>query len=71
MAGDTYILISQLQVQTSNGRRDLWDFGSYPERKDDGLLFEKEVLDIQVRKASDSKIVKMQKISNYTNKSDT
>ena len=28
----------------------LWDFGSYPERKGDGLLFEKEVLDIQVGK---------------------
>merc|ERR1712018_734762 len=52
MAGDTYNLISQLQVQASDARRDLWDFGSYPERKDDGLLFEKEVLDIQVGKAS-------------------
>merc|ERR1712018_118046 len=47
MAGDTYNLISQLQVQASNGRRDLWDFGSFPEGKDDGLLFEKEMLDIQ------------------------
>jgi len=52
MAGDTYNLISQLQVQASDGRRDLWDFGSYPEGKDDGLLFEKVVLDIQVGKAS-------------------
>merc|ERR1712243_7574 len=41
MAGDTYNLNSQLQVQASNGRRDLWDFGSYPEGKDDGLFFEK------------------------------
>ena len=51
MAEDTYQLISQLQeAQTSDGRKDLWDFGSYPERKGDGLLFEKEVLAIQVGK---------------------
>merc|ERR1712233_126676 len=54
MAGDTYNLISQLQVQTSGGKRDLWDFGSYPERKDDGLLFEKEVLDIQAKEEEGS-----------------
>ena len=47
---DTHILMSQLQAQTSDGREDLWDFGSYPERKGDGLLFEKEVLAIQVGK---------------------
>ena len=51
MAEDTYQLISQLQeAQTSDGRKDLWDFGSYPERKGNGLLFEKEVLAIQVGK---------------------
>ena len=51
MAEDTYQLISQLQeAQTSDGRDDLWDFGSYPERKGDCLLFEKEVLAIQVGK---------------------
>ena len=51
MAEDTYELISQLQeAQTSDGRKDLWDFGSYPERKGNGLLFEKEVLAIQVGK---------------------
>ena len=50
MAEDTLILISQLQDETSGGKRDLWDFGSYPERKGNGLLFEKEVLDIQVGK---------------------
>ena len=37
--------IPQQQVQMSKA---LWDFGSYPERKGDGLLFEKEGLDIQV-----------------------
>ena len=52
MAEDILILISQLQRETSDGKRDLWDFGSYPERKGDGLLFEKEVLDIQVGKMS-------------------
>ena len=52
MAEDTLILISQLQHETSDGKKDLWDFGSYPERKGDGLLFEREVLDIQVGKGS-------------------
>ena len=47
---DTHILMSQLQAQTSDGREDLWDFGSYLEREGDGLLFEKEVLAIQVGK---------------------
>ena len=32
--------IPQQQVQNSEA---LWDFGSYPEGKGDGLLFEKEV----------------------------
>ena len=50
MAEDTHVLISQLQAQTSDGREDLWDFGSYQERKGDCLLFEKEVLAIQVGK---------------------
>ena len=51
MAEDTHELISQLQeAQTSDGREDFWDFGSYPERKGDCLLFEKEVLAIQVGK---------------------
>ena len=48
MAEDTLVIISQLQDGSSEGRRDLWDFGSYPDRKGNGLLFEKEVLDIQV-----------------------
>ena len=52
MAGNTNVLISQLQVQTSDGERDLWDFGSFPEIKGNTLLFEKEVLDIQVGKGS-------------------
>ena len=47
---DTHVPISQPQAQTSDGREDLWDFGSYPEREGDGLLFEKEVLAIQVGK---------------------
>ena len=47
-----FIPFPQLHVQNSKA---LWDFGSYPERKDnDGLLFEKEVLDIQVGKGSKS-----------------
>ena len=55
---DTHILMSQLQAQTSDGREDLWDFGSYLEREGDGLLFEKEVLAIQVGKyQKKSKIV--------------
>ena len=52
MAEDALVIISQLQDGSSEGRRDLWDFGSYPERKGNGLLFEKEVLDIQVGKGS-------------------
>ena len=52
MAEDTLILISQLQHETSDGKKDLWDFGSYPERKCEGLLFEKVVLDIQVGRGS-------------------
>ena len=28
----------------------LWDFGSYPERKDDGWLFEREVLEFRWEK---------------------
>ena len=47
---DTHVAISQPQAQTSDGRKDLWDFGNYPERKEDCLLFEKEVLAIQVGK---------------------
>ena len=44
-------VIPQQQVQISKALcQRLWDFGSYPERKGDGLLFEKEVLDIQVGK---------------------
>ena len=41
--------IPQQQVQNSEA---LWDFGSYPEGKGNGLLFEKEVLAIQVGKGS-------------------
>jgi len=42
-----FIPFPQRHVQNSKA---LWDFGSYPERKDnDGLLFEKEVLDIQAK----------------------
>ena len=49
MAGDTHILISPFQTQTSDDKNDLWDFGSY-DSDSDNLLFEKEVLDIQVGK---------------------
>ena len=41
--------ISQQHTSSSNA---LWDFGSYPERGGGGLLFEKEVLAIQVRRQS-------------------
>ena len=41
--------ISQQHTSSSNA---LWDFGSYPERGGGGLLFEKEVLAIQVRRLS-------------------
>ena len=47
MDQDRLIPIPQPQFQNPNP---LWDFGSYPERKGDVLLFEKEVLDIQVGK---------------------
>ena len=47
MAEERFIPISRPQVPSS---KDLWDFGIYPEGKGDGLLFEKEVLDIQVGK---------------------
>ena len=49
MDQDRLIPIPQPQFQNPNP---LWDFGSYPERKGEGLLFEKEVLDIQVGKGS-------------------
>ena len=49
MAGDTHILISPFQAQTTDDKNDLWDFGSY-DSDSDNLLFEKEVLDIQVGK---------------------
>ena len=41
--------ISQQHTSSSNA---LWDFGSYPEEGGGGLLFEKEVLAIQVRRRS-------------------
>ena len=41
--------ISQQHTSSSNA---LWDFGSYPERGGGGLLFEKEVLALQVRRPS-------------------
>ena len=47
MAEDRFVPISQPQVPNAN---DLWDFGIHPEGKGDGLLFEKEVLHIQVGK---------------------
>ena len=54
MDQDRFIPIPQLQVQCTmynvQNSKALWDFGSYPEGKGDGLLFEKEVLDIQVGK---------------------
>jgi len=43
MDQDRFIPHQKIQMSKA-----LWDFGSYPERKGDGLLFEKEVLDIQV-----------------------
>jgi hypothetical protein len=46
MAGDTHILVSPFQAQTSDGKSDLWDFGSSI-GDSNNLLFEKEVLDIQ------------------------
>ena len=55
--------IPHQKVQMSKA---LWDFGSYPERKGDGLLFEKEVLDKQVGKGSkyfQLNCLKVQKIS--------
>ena len=66
MAGDTHILVSPFQAQTSDGKSDLWDFGSSI-GDSNNLLFEKEVLDIQVGKGSKCfllKRVKVQKISN-------
>ena len=44
-------LMSTSQQHTSSSNA-LWDFGSYPERGGGGLLFEKEVLAIQVRRRS-------------------
>ena len=66
MAGDTHILVSPFQAQTSDGKSDLWDFGSSI-GDSNNLLFEKEVLDIQVGKGSKCFLlnrVKVQKISN-------
>ena len=49
MSENRFIPIPQPQVANSNLKA-LWDFGSYAEGKSEGLLFEKEVLDIQVGK---------------------
>ena len=48
-ADGQFMSISQQHTSSSNG---LWDFGSYPERGGGGLLFEKEVLAVQVRRPS-------------------
>ena len=56
MDQDRFIPIPQLEVQCTmyniQNSKAPWDFGSYPERKGDGLLFEKEVQEIQVGKGS-------------------
>ena len=56
MDQDRFIPIPQLEVQCTmyniQNSKALWDFGTCPERKGDGLLFEKEVQEIQVGKGS-------------------